>query len=55
MIYIEKEEYDRRLKEFLKEQGPSGAQGMASSWAWHVQKEREFQKLLAEQGIAKQK
>lgn len=51
MLYLSKDEYEKRLKQYLKEQGSD----QTPSWDWHVEKEREFQKILAESGLAKQK
>ena len=51
MIAIPNDEYSRRFKEWLAAQGENLGEGMLGKWAWYSEKEKEFRKKLAEEGI----
>lgn len=54
METITKEEYNLRLAAYVKEcydLEPLKPSGMAGNWSYRLIKEREFKKMLHEQGI----
>lgn len=49
MEKISREEYDKRLRDFVREQRETAEikpQGFHDSWAFHLQMERKFKKKL---------
>lgn len=55
MRYIDKDEYDMLYKEYIKSQENDAVDDVHNTWDWHSQKQKEFDKKLAQEGIAKQK
>jgi hypothetical protein len=43
-------EFKQKLQEFIVAQGPVQGSGMAATWAWKVQKERQFIQTLRDRG-----
>lgn len=50
---ISDDEYKVKLNKYFEEVGPNTGTNMASKWAWSVQKEKEFKKLMIEKGEIK--
>jgi hypothetical protein len=50
---VNDDEYFAKLKDYLVEAGPNPGTNMASKWAWSLQKEKEFRKLMIEKGEIK--
>jgi hypothetical protein len=48
---ISEDEYMKRLKKYLEEQGPNPATTFFGSWGWHATKTNEFNAMLKEDGI----
>ena len=52
MIAITHDQYLQKFKEYLAEQGENLGEGFFGRWAWYSQKEKEFKKKLADEGVA---
>ena len=50
-MIISEEEYIKRLKKYLEEQGPNPGTTFFGSWGWHATKTNEFNAMLKEDGI----
>jgi hypothetical protein len=50
MQKISKDEYERLLKEYLKEQGPNKGSSLVGSLAWWARQKREFDEKLKQEG-----
>ena len=48
---ISEDEYMKRLKKYLEEQGPNPGTTFFGSWGWHATKTNEFNAMLKEDGI----
>ena len=48
---ISEDDYMKRLKKYLEEQGPNPATTFFGSWGWHATKTNEFNAMLKEDGI----
>lgn len=44
---LDSREYQEQLRKYLEAVGPVQGSGMGATWAWKVQKEREFRDLVA--------
>lgn len=55
MRYIDKEEYDRLFAEFIQSSEDVEVENIEDTWDWWSEKQKEFEKKLSEEGIAKQK
>lgn len=52
MIAITQDEYLKKFKDYLAEQGENQGETFFGRWAWYAQKEKEFKKKLAEEGLS---
>jgi hypothetical protein len=48
---ISEKEYDEKLDEYLREQGPNLGETFFGAWGWYATKRNEFNAILKEEGI----
>ena len=51
IIEISEKEYNEKLDDYLRKQGPNPGTTFFGSWGWYATKRNEFNALLKEDGI----
>ena len=50
-MQISEKEYDEKLNEYLKEQGPNPGTTFFGAWGWYATKKNDFDKKMQQEGI----
>ena len=51
-MVISEKEYNKRLDDYLREQGPNPGTSFFGSWGWFATKKNEFNAMLKDDGIS---